>query len=136
VDITKIYRCCAASEGFDFPKGTSIDFRNLWQLSDSEKSDIASKVTETVLRAEESALVDKATALKELRQSSNVTGIFTNITDEMITDAENEPPPIPEMPGEEPQNNLPPNIPGASEQPTNENSEPKGVEGVKQTPSE
>ena len=34
--------------------------------------------------------------MKELRQSSKITGIFTNITTEMVTEAENEPPPMPE----------------------------------------
>jgi 8-oxo-dGTP pyrophosphatase MutT (NUDIX family) len=74
-------------------------FNNLWQLSDVEKGDIAGKVFDVVSRAEESALIDKATALKELRQSSKLTGIFTNITDEMVTEAENEPPPMPETMG-------------------------------------
>jgi hypothetical protein len=41
----------------------------------------------------EGGIIDRATALKELRQSSEVTGVWTNITDEQIEEAENEPPP-------------------------------------------
>ena len=47
--------------------------------------------------AEGSGIIDRATALKELKQSSHTTGIFSNITAEMITEAENEPPPMPEF---------------------------------------
>ena len=94
--VTTIYRCVAASLGVELPKGTKIEFRNLWQLSDPEKAEIAGKVCDTISRAEESGLIDRSTALKELRQSSQITGIFTNITDDMIEEAENE---VPE-PGE------------------------------------
>jgi DNA topoisomerase-1 len=38
-------------------------------------------------------LITKHTALKELRQQSRVTGRFTNITDDEIEEAKNEPPP-------------------------------------------
>ncbi len=96
VAVTKIYRAMAASEGVDFPGGTRIEFNSLWQLDDKEKAEIASNVGDTVSKAEESGLIDRATALKELRQSSHVTGIFSNITDDMISEAETEGPPIPE----------------------------------------
>lgn len=96
VPLTKIYKAMAASEGVAWDDGSRIDFRSLWQLSDDQKADIAGKVAQAIAPVEEAGLIDKATALKELRQSSQVTGIFTNITDEMITEAENEPPPMPE----------------------------------------
>lgn len=104
VPMTKTYLAIAASLGIKVPDGFQVQFNNLWQDTDSEKGDVASKTFDVVSRAEESGLVDKACALRELRQSSKVTGIFTNITDEMIEEAENEPPPLPEtVPGEEPQ---------------------------------
>lgn len=96
VGITKIYRAIGASLGIDVQDGFEVKFNDLWQLTDSEKGDIATKTFDVVSRAEESALIDKATALKELKQSSRLTGIFTNITDEMIEEAANEPPPMPE----------------------------------------
>jgi phage-related protein (TIGR01555 family) len=72
-------------------------FRSLWQMDESERAEIADKTTRSILAANEAAVIDHATTLKELRQASRDTGIFTNITDEMITDAENEPP-LPELP--------------------------------------
>lgn len=75
------------SEGFDF------DFAPLWQMSDDQKADIAVKVTTAVTGASDAGLIDRATALKELRQSSRVTGVFSNVTDEDIKEAEEEPPP-------------------------------------------
>jgi hypothetical protein len=105
VGITKVYRAMAASEGIIFPEGTRISFRSLWQMSDETKADVAGKVADTVSKVEESGLIDRATALKELRQSSIVTGIFTNITDEMIAEAEAAGPPSGEIPqgGEQPE---------------------------------
>lgn len=94
VPLTKVYRAIAASEGIVLEEGFGIEFRNLWQLNDTEKSTIASTVGDTISKLEESGLIDRPTALKELRQSSQVTGIFTNISDEMIEEAEAEGPPM------------------------------------------
>lgn len=96
VPLSKIYRALAASEGINFPEGTKLEFRSLWQLTDTEKATIAQTVGSVVTDAEEKGIIDRATALKELKQSSHITGIFTNITPEHISDAETEGPPIPE----------------------------------------
>jgi phage-related protein (TIGR01555 family) len=96
VGVTKIYKAVAASLGQETPDGFGLMFRSLWQMSDVEKADVASKNVETIARAEESGLTDRVTSLRELKQQSKVTGMFTNITDEIIDEAENEPPPIPE----------------------------------------
>ena len=78
------------------PKGFGFDFNPLWQMSETEKGALAKTVAETVAGAFEAEIIDKPTALKELKQSADITGVFTNITDQMVTDAENEP----ELPGE------------------------------------
>lgn len=65
-------------------------FNPLWQLGDKEKSEIAKSVAEAVVGAYDSAVLSKATALKELKQSADVTGIFSNISDEDIAEAEND----------------------------------------------
>ena len=96
VPVTKIYRAIAASEGIALGEGFGIQFRNLWQLTGEQKAGIAQTIGSTISAMEESGLLDRATALKELRQSSDETGIFTNITDEMIEEAESAGPPIPE----------------------------------------
>lgn len=77
----------------------SFEFNSLWQMTDSEKATVASGVTGAVLQAAESGLVKKETALRELRQSAEITGIWSNISDDEINDAELEMPPGPEMDG-------------------------------------
>jgi phage-related protein (TIGR01555 family) len=79
--------------GKPLPDGFGFDFRSLWQLTDGEKAEISAKDSESVDKAYGSGLIKKSTALKELRQQSHVSGRFSNITDEDITEAENEPPP-------------------------------------------
>lgn len=79
------------------PEGFAYQFTSLWQLSDTEKANNAKTVTEAVTTALDAGLIDTATGMKELRASSHATGVFTSITDEQITEAENAPPPAPEM---------------------------------------
>lgn len=78
--------------GKPLPKGFSFKFKPLWQLSDTEKADIAAKVTSAISDAYDSQIIDRTTALKELRQNSHVTGIWSNVTDEDINAAKNDPP--------------------------------------------
>lgn len=88
VGVTKIYRAIAQSEGITLPHNFRLDFKSLWQLSDTEKADIAAKIVETVTKAEEGQLVSPQVAMRELRQSSDVTGVFTNITEQDIAKAD------------------------------------------------
>lgn len=74
------------------PDGLDFDFVPLWQLSGTEKSQMATALTTAIQGAFAAGVIDQATALKELRESSTLTGVFTNITDEMITEAEAAPP--------------------------------------------
>lgn len=100
VGVTKIYRVAALSEGIEIPDGFGINFNSLWQLSDADKASIAETTGRTVGAAHEAGLISDQTALKELRQSSQVTGIFSNITEEDIANAAAEPEaPAPEVPG-------------------------------------
>jgi hypothetical protein len=70
--------------GKPYPPGSDFTFRALWQLSDVEKAGIATSVTGAVTSAVSSGIIGQQTAMKELRQSSRVTGIFSNISDEAI----------------------------------------------------
>lgn len=79
--------------GKPMPEGTTFTFTSLHQLSADQKAAIAQSITTAVSSAEESGLVSRSTALKELKQSSHITGVWTNITDEEIEEAENDPPP-------------------------------------------
>lgn len=84
---------CRSELGRPLPDGFDFNFRPLWQLSDTEKADIAAKVTSAISDAYESQIIDRTTALKELRQNSHVTGIWSNVTDEDINAAKDDPPP-------------------------------------------
>lgn len=78
--------------GKPLPKTFKFDFASLWQIDDEKKAGIAEKVVNAVCKAEESALITRKTALKELRQSSEITGVFSHITDAEIEEADDEPP--------------------------------------------
>ena len=73
--------------GKPLPDSFSFDFASLWQIDDTQKADIAAKVTESICRAEEQGLITTQAAMKELRQSSEITGIYSSITDEDIESA-------------------------------------------------
>lgn len=79
--------------GRDMGEGFTFEFTPLWQLSDVEKSQVAANVTTAVVAAESSGLVDRSTALQELRHSAQTTGLWGHISDEQIEEAENDPPP-------------------------------------------
>jgi len=79
--------------GKPLPDSFKFDFASLWQIDEKTKADVANTVVDAVTKAEESGLISRKTALKELRQSSEVTGIFSHITDEEIEDADDDPPP-------------------------------------------
>jgi hypothetical protein len=59
-------------------------------LNETDKSTIAKSNTDAVLAAHEALLISDKTALRELRQASRVTGVFTNITTEDINKADDE----------------------------------------------
>lgn len=82
--------------GYSVPKGFTFSFNPLWQMTDTEKGDLSSTVTTTVNSALEGGLVSPKIALQELRQSSKVTGIWSNISDRDIDEADSNPPPVSE----------------------------------------
>lgn len=91
--LTKILDITARSVlGDKLPKGFRFSFNPLWLVTEKEKSDIAATDTDTVIKSFEAGLVSQSVALKELRQSASFTGVFTNITDEDIKDADDAPP--------------------------------------------
>ena len=78
---------CLSELGHDLPTSFKFDFASLWQLDDEKKADIAAKVTDSICKAEEQGLITTQAAMKELRQSSEITGIYSSITDEDIESA-------------------------------------------------
>jgi phage-related protein (TIGR01555 family) len=111
VPLIMVGNIVARSEEIALPEEWSFKFRPLWQLKEPEKADINAKEAATILDAQERGIVDHPTALKELRESGRRTGHWSNITDEIIKQAEQEPAPsaaemqaggAPGMPGQEP----------------------------------
>lgn len=90
--MTTLLSVLAASVGIALPDGWNFAFKPLWQLNDEQKASIADRVSTAVGRMEESGVISPRIALKELKQSSRVTGIFTNVSEEEIDAASDEPP--------------------------------------------
>jgi len=80
------------------PKDLEFTFTPLWQMSAIDKATIAKSNTETIIGAFDAGLNDKETSMKELREQSGDTGLFSNITDEAIKEAGEEEPPLPDAP--------------------------------------
>lgn len=72
--------------------GFTFEFSPLWQLTELEKAQYNAAVTQSVNQTIELGYVSEQAALKELRQSSHISGIWSNITDEDISAAEDKPP--------------------------------------------
>lgn len=96
IGVTRLYRVAARSMGDQTPDGFGIRFRSLWQMTDTEKANTANTIATAVLAVEEAGLISQQTALRELRQASHQTGVFSNITEEEIEAASEELPPTPE----------------------------------------
>lgn len=96
--VKAIYEIMARSAGINTSGGMRIKFKPLWQLDDKEKAEVAKNKTETVLGAYDAAVIDRHTALQEMRAISEETGVFSNVTDELIAEALNDPPVM--QPGE------------------------------------
>lgn len=96
-----IIRVTAKAYGIPLPDNFGYKFNPLWQLSEKEKSEIGKQDAEAVTNVEGAGIIGRKTALKELKQSSRVSGKFSNITDEEIEAAEEDPPAPGELDGAE-----------------------------------
>jgi len=87
------------------PKDLGFKFNSLWQMSETERATIAVGITSAVTQAFDAGVIDRPCAMKELKQSADVTGVWSNITNEDVEEAEADPPPpkegqmdVPELP--------------------------------------
>lgn len=78
------------------PDDLEFNFVPLWQMSATDKANNSKTTTETVVTAFEAGLAPKKVAMQELRDNASENGLFSNITDEDIQNAEEEEPPMPE----------------------------------------
>lgn len=84
------------------PSEMTFKFASLWQTSTSEKMTNAKTGTEAIIAAADAGLITPVIAMQELKQLSEDTGMFSNIDDEAIAEAELDlDPPMPEAPAPE-----------------------------------
>jgi len=90
-----------SSLGKPLDKSFQYSFKGLDDTPEQDKADIATKKTAAVVEALDAGLIDRATGMKELKASASISGLFGNISDEMIELAEQQdkdaPPPNAEM---------------------------------------
>jgi phage-related protein (TIGR01555 family) len=82
--LEKLYPVLCASELGEVPDDLDLNFPSLAVPDDKEKAELAKAVVDSVTVALNGGLISPRTAAKELKQSSDKTGIFTNIQDEDI----------------------------------------------------
>jgi len=73
---------CRTLTGEGLPKGSRFHFNSLWQMTETERADVASKDTSTIIAALTAQLIDIQTAQIELRNLSNINKVFSNIPDQ------------------------------------------------------
>lgn len=89
--LTKLLRVLFRSEfAENVPEGFHFRFRPLWQMSDKERAEVGEIVTRSVVGAYDAGLVSQQVAMRELRQGAAASGLFSNITDEEIAEADEE----------------------------------------------
>ena len=72
------------------PDDFAYEFNAVRKPKDDEMADLASKNTSAITQAFSAGIISQRTALKELRQQSEITGMWSNITDEDIEKADDE----------------------------------------------
>lgn len=85
--------CGAVPDDLDF------EFDPVSEPSDQERADLAKCGTDNIVTAYNAGLISQRTALREMKQQSERTGLWTNITDEDIMKASDEIEPQGEMGG-------------------------------------
>lgn len=92
--------------GKSAPKDLEFNFVPLWQTSQMDKATIAKINTTTIMGAYGDGLISQKTAMNELKGMSGDTGLFSNITDEEINQADEklkeDIDPVTQLPGKNP----------------------------------
>jgi phage-related protein (TIGR01555 family) len=73
------------------PDDLDYEYNPISEMSDDKKAELTGKTVEAVNSTYQSGIIGRKTALKELRQLKDVTGAFSNITDQEINEADNTP---------------------------------------------
>jgi phage-related protein (TIGR01555 family) len=83
-----LYPIICMSELGHVPEDLDLSFPSARVMGEDEKANLAKSIGDLILGAAGGGIITRSQALKELKQSSDITGIFTNITDEYIAKAE------------------------------------------------
>lgn len=88
--LEKLLKIITMSALGEIPDDFEIVFNPIRRPSDLEKSDLGQKNTQAVLEAYQANVVGKGTVLREFKEQSPLSGMWSNITDEMIKEADAE----------------------------------------------
>jgi phage-related protein (TIGR01555 family) len=88
--LEKLYPVICMSELGEVPDDLEMAFPSVRVLTEEEKLKLATDTTANVTALVNAGLLSKPQGLKEIKQSSDITGFGTNITDEDIEAAERE----------------------------------------------
>jgi phage-related protein (TIGR01555 family) len=82
--LEKLFPVIMASELGEVPDDMELSFPSIRVLDEKEKTELAKTIVDTLTVVLNSGGISPRTYGKELKQSSDITGVFTNITDEDI----------------------------------------------------
>jgi len=87
----------ASCFGKSLPDDFDFEFKSLWQMDELDQANITKTNAESIIAAHQDGLLSTPTAMKELKDISGESGLFNNISDLDIAEAELEPPPLPDV---------------------------------------
>lgn len=88
--LEKLIRIITMSALGKIPDDLEISFNPVRRPADMEKADLAYKLWQPISEALAQNVITKDVALRELKHQTPLTGLWTNITDEMIEKAQKE----------------------------------------------
>lgn len=89
--LQKLFPVIAMSEWGEIPDDFDWQFAPVRSLTNEEQAELAGKKTTAIVETYNAGILDRQTCLKELRAVSEETSMYSNITDEMIEKADDEP---------------------------------------------
>lgn len=88
--LEKLMKIITMSALGEIPDDMELVFNPVRRPSNMEKADLGQKQTQAVLDAYQAGVVGKGTVLREFKQQAPITNMWSNITDQMVEDADAE----------------------------------------------
>jgi phage-related protein (TIGR01555 family) len=89
--LDKAYPAICMSEFGEIPEDLDLMFPSIRVLTEKEKSELHKEASASIIEAYNAGIWSQQLALMEYKELSDLTGIGTNITDEMIQEADDKP---------------------------------------------